>query len=455
MAEFRQGYLDDYSQQNGNVGIGTSISQEKLEIIGGTTSSELSVSGIATLTSASGFIEKRLQYTENVRIDEGDSGTLGGDIIVGTGQTIIVGSGATAGQGIVDNVKVYQMFNPPSGTTNTRPAGKPGALFYNFDVKTIEFFDGTQWRQVDSTTRSGRGVFGGGYGSPVQSFATTMDFVNISTIGDAISFGDLNNGGASKGSMGSNGWRGLFMGGYWPSAPSTTRQIDYITIASEGNGIDFGDTTTASMWGSKGASSSTRGIRMGGYPNTNVIGYVEIDTLGDAIDFGDLTHARHSVGVCASPTKIFGGGGNAGNSYYSVIDTITTASTGNSIDGGDLGNPTSLLGAASNSVRGVWLGGRNKLAPSYTASFIQYRTLATSGVTQYFGELYQPTESTASTSTATRIVTGGGSDGSNRVNSIAYVTIASTGNALDFGDLIYSRSALGALSDSHGGLGGF
>ena len=56
MAEFRQGYFDDYSQQNGNVGIGTSISQEKLEIIGGTTSSELSVAGIATLTSASGFI---------------------------------------------------------------------------------------------------------------------------------------------------------------------------------------------------------------------------------------------------------------------------------------------------------------------------------------------------------------------------------------------------------------
>jgi hypothetical protein len=455
MAEFRQGYFDDYSQQNGNVGIGTSISQEKLEIIGGTTSSELSVSGIATLTSASGFIEKRLQYTENVRIDQGDSGTLAGDIIVGTGETMTVGSGATAGQGIVDSMKVYQMFNPPSGTTNTRPAGKPGAIFYNFDFKTIEFFDGTQWRQVDSTTRGGRGVFGGGYGSPVQSNSITTDFVNIQTLGNAIHFGDLNDGGASKGSMGSNGWRGLFMGGYWPAGPSTTRQIDYITIQSQSNGIEFGDLTTTATWGAKGTSSSTRGIRMGGYPNTDVIDYVEIGTLGDAIDFGDLTYARHSVGALASPTKIFGGGGNAGNSYYSVIDTITTASTGNSIDGGDLGNPTSLLGAASNSVRGVWLGGRNKLAPSYTASFIQYRTLATSGVTQYFGELYQPTESTASTSTATRIVTGGGSDGSNRVNSIAYVTIASTGNALDFGDLIYSRSALGALSDSHGGLGGF
>ena len=48
MATIRQGYLDDYTQQNGNVGIGTSISNEKLEIIGGVTSQELNVTGIAT-----------------------------------------------------------------------------------------------------------------------------------------------------------------------------------------------------------------------------------------------------------------------------------------------------------------------------------------------------------------------------------------------------------------------
>ena len=39
MAEIRQGYLDDYTQiTSGNIGIGTSVSNEKLEIIGGTTS---------------------------------------------------------------------------------------------------------------------------------------------------------------------------------------------------------------------------------------------------------------------------------------------------------------------------------------------------------------------------------------------------------------------------------
>ena len=81
MAEFRQGYLDDYSQQNDNVGIGTSISNEKLEIIGGTTAQELNVTGIATLTSVSGFIKKHTDYTDDIDFDNGDSGTLSGEIV--------------------------------------------------------------------------------------------------------------------------------------------------------------------------------------------------------------------------------------------------------------------------------------------------------------------------------------------------------------------------------------
>ena len=45
----------------------------------------------------------------------------------------------------------------------------------------------------------------------------------------------------------------------------------------------------------------------------------------------------------------------------------------------------------------------------------------------------------------------GGSD-DRHVNTIDYITIASTGNAQDFGDLTYvTRSGCG-LSDSHGGL---
>ena len=191
MATIRQGYLDDYSQQNGNVGIGTSISNEKLEIIGGTTAQELNVTGIATLTSVSGFIKKHTDYTGNIDFDAGDSGTLSGEIIVGSGLTMTVGTAATTSQGTVDALKVYDMFQPPSGVTNQRPPAKSGAIFYNFDFKTIEFFDGNSWRQVDNTTRSGRGLVSSGDGGSPNANQVSIDLININTLGNAVYFGNI------------------------------------------------------------------------------------------------------------------------------------------------------------------------------------------------------------------------------------------------------------------------
>ena len=128
MASTRFGYLDDFTQKNTNVGIGTSSPQDKMEVIGETRSQDLKVAGIATLTSPRGFIEKRTGYVENVNINAGDSGTLSGEIIVGYGLTITVGTAVTSSQGGVDSLKVSKMFKPPSGTTNQRPVAKAGAL---------------------------------------------------------------------------------------------------------------------------------------------------------------------------------------------------------------------------------------------------------------------------------------------------------------------------------------
>ena len=90
MASTRFGHLDDFTLKNNNVGIGTSTPQDKMEVIGGTRSQDLNVTGIATLTSPRGFIEKHTGYTENVNITAGDSGTLSGEIVVGSGVTMTV-----------------------------------------------------------------------------------------------------------------------------------------------------------------------------------------------------------------------------------------------------------------------------------------------------------------------------------------------------------------------------
>ena len=455
MATFRVG-VGSFNIQDGAVGFGTDIDGlGNLRVKGVTKTSDIKVSGASTLTRYSGFAADELVINDNTTL----SGELSsfGDIVINVGAALTVGLGTTV-VGAVESVSIGTHFSPPKGGIEERGEDfVEGMMRFNTDLNTMEFYNGNEWKQFtyisdiqSSPSSRGRAVFGGGYHIVGSSAPlSTMDFVNIPTLGNAINFGNLNNGGASKGSMGSNGVRGLFMGGYWPAAPSITQQIDYITIASEGDSIDFGDSSTSSMWGAKGASSSTRGIRMGGYPNTDVIDYVEIDTLGNALDFGNLTVTRHSIGVLASPTKIFGGGGNASSTEYSVIDMITTSSKGNAIDIGDLTNKLTAAGAASNSVRGIWAGG----SPT-KLSKIQYKTLSSSGNVEYFGDLTGGLRGSSGASTQTRAIFGGGITPS-KLNIIEFVTIASAGNAQDFGDLSDSKNATAALSDSHGGLGGY
>ena len=98
MATIRQGYLDDFTIKNSKVGIGTSDPTEALEVIGGSRSQDIKVAGIATLTSYEGFQNRNTSYIENVNISGGESGTLSGEIVVGSGLTMTVGSGATSGQ---------------------------------------------------------------------------------------------------------------------------------------------------------------------------------------------------------------------------------------------------------------------------------------------------------------------------------------------------------------------
>ena len=80
--------------------------------------------------------------------------------------------------------------------------------------------------------------------------------------------------------------RGVFAGGRIPS--NRTDVIDYVTIATTSNALDFGNLT-----GTRGAvaasSNSTRGVFMAGYNpgDLNNIDYITIATTGNATDFGD------------------------------------------------------------------------------------------------------------------------------------------------------------------------
>ena len=157
-----------------------------------------------------------------------------------------------------------------------------------------------------SISSSTRGVIAGN-----DSANNVIQFVTISTLGNAADFGDLNVGRRSPGGC-SNSVRGLIGGGF--ASPSLKNEIEYITIATLGDAIDFGDLTQA-RWLLSSCSSPTRGVFAGGYQPSpaatfNVIDYVQIMSTGDAVDFGDLAPIGGSgTGVKRSNTGTSNGHG--------------------------------------------------------------------------------------------------------------------------------------------------
>lgn len=294
-----------------------------------------------------------------------------------------------------------------------------------------------------------RGVWAGGR-SPDTN---TIDYVTISTTGDAQNFGDLTlarrgNGAASNGASD----RGVFAGGLYGS-PSSTDRIDYITISTTTNASDFGNLTVSRQWAA-GTSNGVldRGIFAGGDSRTNLIDYITISSTGDAADFGDLTEAKYRTGAVSNATNnrgVVAGGTLTGNDDPNTIEYITISTTGNAIDFGDLLTRLDYTTGTSNGVndRGVYGSG---LLGANSTNVIEYITISTPSNSQDFGDLSFAGGMAAATSDGTnnRGVFGGRYHNYNDYNIIDYIAISTTGNAQDFGDLTVARYDFSACSNA-------
>ena len=87
------------------------------------------------------------------------------------------------------------------------------------------------------------------------------------------------------------------MGGSSPGpVAGDANTIEFITIATLGNGQDFGDLTSSS--GDRaGFSSPIRAVcAMGSGSSDNTVEFVQIMTTGNATDFGDLNQGAYEFG---------------------------------------------------------------------------------------------------------------------------------------------------------------
>ena len=363
-------------------------------------------------------------------------------------------------------------FVPPSGDTASRPSScAPGTLRFNTDIGSLEVYRGDTigWEQIQrresqylgggtgSNTGTGtRAVMLGGIGSSSSNLTNRIDFFTINTLGNAEDFGDLTTACYSKGVV-CDGTRVIAAGG---RTPSFVADIHFFTISSKGDAADSGGDLNNTQ-NPNALSDSVRGLFAitSGSAYKNAIDYITIQSLGDAKDFGDLTDIRGYGAALASKTRgCFIGGLDttqpAPDLDIDVIDFVTIATTGNATDFGNLISGTSSMGAASNAVRGIVCGGT---PDNQTTRFntIQFITIATTGNAVDFGDLLNVSIHGCTVANSTRFVhhraqtnSGYGS----RVNILEFSEIASTGDTLDFGDLVDDQTDRDGTSNGHGGL---
>ena len=194
-----------------------------------------------------------------------------------------------------------------------------GLYQYDNGTNTMEYFtiasDAKGQDFGDAmTTYTGKGccgasptryLFGGGAGSPWASAQyNAIEYVTFQTLGNSSDFGDLTQARAGCRNTGGNAVRGIFAGGYSPIAnPSpvlNSEVIDYTTIATLGNAIDFGDVTGTGA-DRAGCSSPTRAICALGASNSDTtVNYVQIMTTGNSIDFGDLNQGTYEASALSN-----------------------------------------------------------------------------------------------------------------------------------------------------------
>tara|TARA_A100001388_G_scaffold249689_1_gene210552 strand:+ start:90 stop:1130 length:1041 start_codon:yes stop_codon:yes gene_type:complete len=339
-----------------------------------------------------------------------------------------------------------------------------GAIRFNTDSNKMEVWIGDKWMQVAVSSPNfdggdGRGFLAGGTTTPFPTPVNTIDMITIATAGDAVNFSDLTQQVREVGGAAASKTRGIRAGGTISGSPPSsthTDTIDFITMAQQSNATDFGNLTQHSLsFGSSTGGSETRGIFMfsmqSSSPTRTVVDTIEFVTIastGNSLDFGNLTAASQTHQCSSSPTRTLKYGGFNPN-RTAEIEFITTASTGNAVVFGELTRACGRAGVCGNATRGIYAGGEDAAALTTEAEKIEYATL---GNAVEFGSVVgTDREYGSAVSTPVRGVWSGGGPGS-LTNTLTYQALATAGTGIDFGDMTAGYQSRGGFSNSHGGL---
>tara|TARA_X000001382_G_scaffold23018_1_gene14010 strand:- start:475 stop:1425 length:951 start_codon:yes stop_codon:yes gene_type:complete len=229
----------------------------------------------------------------------------------------------------------------------------------------------------------------------------------------------------------------------WPSPPAValfaggqnSNVIEFMFFASTGGSSDYGDLHVANT-ASAMVGSTTRAVHYGGEDVTRM-DFFPIGQGGTVADFGDTSVERKYLAGFGNTTRgIFAGGEVTGPTYYDVMDYITIASTGDATDFGNLSTAKHSNASAASTTRGLIFGGATGSSVGSRINVVEYVTIGSTGNTTDFGDMSVKRGHAGGLSSNTRaLVAGGRTESNTQTLTIDYFTTASTGNATDFGDL--------------------
>ena len=239
------------------------------------------------------------------------------------------------------------------------------------------------------------------------------------------------------------GDRAVNMGGQKRANNDYLDNIDYFNIAnSTGNASDFGD-LTANQRSGGAASNGSRAIYNGAQRLS--VDYITFSTLSNASDFGDVTaqsgNVSQSAVVTDSNRAVWGGGQwnpDFGRTSKMMACASIAVNSNIAAISGDLTQARTSMGSASNATRGVWNGGAaGPSVPTYRSNVMDYVTIATAGNATDFGDNRQYRDESVGTFGETRGLFHGGVYTSPLVtwNYTEYIVMDTTSNAINFGNL--------------------
>jgi hypothetical protein len=329
----------------------------------------------------------------------------------------------------------YEQAYEPSGANNA-------AVWYDTTNNELKLKINGFWYGVTASApmaTGNRALVGGSSGTPGNN---VIQYYDISSTGNAVDFGDLL-GNLENAPACSSGSIAVWGGGRYGSG-SFHNVIQFVTIGTLGNAADFGDLTVARQ-GLGAASNISRGLFAGGYDGSatvNTIDFITFPTANNATDFGNLDGTyTWLTGTANQVRALF----NKSGSAPAEIDYVTIDTAGNAADFGNLTVArTTTVGAFSDDTRAVFGGGSNA-GTGAKFNTIDYFTIATTGNATDFGDLTAAASGIGGCANATRGTFNGGVVPQS-INTIQYVTIQTPGNATDFGDLLAGRGAPAACS---------